>query len=67
MARNRTKEGQSGTKPDREAAAGRLPRPFPRDNRGLARRARGLEGRFRSGNPDLAGEHDRFLDDEFGE
>ena len=40
-------------------------RPAP-DIRELARRARGLEGRFRSGFPDLAEEHDRHLDDAFG-
>ena len=39
-------------------------RPAP-DVRELARRARGLEGRFRSGCPDLAEEHDRYLDDAF--
>ena len=31
----------------------------------LARRARSLEGRFRSDCPDLAEEHDRYLDDAF--
>lgn len=39
-------------------------RPAP-DVRELARRARGLEGRFRSGCPDLAEAHDRYLDDAF--
>ena len=35
------------------------------DIRDLAARARGLEGRFRSGCPDLAEAHDRHLDDAF--
>ena len=39
-------------------------RPAP-DVRELARRARSLQGRFRSGCPDLAEEHDRYLDDAF--
>ena len=39
-------------------------RPAP-DVRELARRARALEGRFRSGCPDLAEAHDRYLDDAF--
>ena len=39
-------------------------RPAP-DVRELARRARSLQGRFRSGCPDLAGQHDRYLDDAF--
>ena len=39
-------------------------RPVP-EVRELARRARDLEGRFRSGCPDIAEEHDRYLDDAF--
>ena len=39
-------------------------RPTP--DRELARRVRGLEGRFRPGCADLAEEHDRYLDDVFG-
>ena len=39
-------------------------RPTP-DVRELARRARDLRGRFRSGCPDLAEAHDRYLDDAF--
>ena len=39
-------------------------RPVP-DVRELARRARGLRGRFRSGCPELAEAHDRYLDDAF--
>ena len=39
-------------------------RPAP-DVRELARRARNLEGRFRSGCPDLAEDHDRHLDEAF--
>ena len=39
-------------------------RPTP-DVRELARRARNLRGRFRSGCPDLAEAHDRYLDDAF--
>ena len=39
-------------------------RPAP-DVRELARRARDLRGRFRSGCPELAEAHDRYLDDAF--
>ena len=39
-------------------------RPVP-DVRELARRARDHEGRFRSGCPDLAEDHDRYLDEAF--
>ena len=39
-------------------------RPTP-DVRELALRARALRGRFRSGCPDLAEAHDRYLDDAF--
>ena len=35
------------------------------DRAELARRAREISGRFRSGLPDLAGEHDRHLADSF--
>ena len=38
--------------------------PAP-DVRELARRARSLQGRFRSGRRDLAEQHDRHLDDAF--
>ena len=31
----------------------------------LSRRARAVAGRFRSGCPDLAEEHDRYLDEAF--
>ena len=49
----------------RESVAEYLARRGAPDLRELARRARGLEGRFRSGCPDLAEEHDRYLDDGF--
>ena len=39
-------------------------RPVP-NVRELAHRARSLKGRFRSGCPDLAEAHDRYLDDAF--
>ena len=39
-------------------------RPAP-DARELVRRARNLRGRFRSGCPDLAEAHDRYLEDAF--
>ena len=39
-------------------------RPAP-DARKLALRACDLKGRFRSGCPDLAEAHDRYLDDAF--
>ena len=35
------------------------------DRAELIRRARGLTGRYRSGTPDLAEDHDRYLDDAF--
>lgn len=67
MAKGRTTDRDADTTSVRERTAERLTPPGPRDARELARRARGLEGRFRSGNPTLAEEHDRFLDDAFGE
>ena len=35
------------------------------DRAGQVQRARGLIGRYRSGIPDLAEDHDRYLDDAF--
>ena len=49
----------------RESVAEYLARRPAPDVRELARRARDLEGRFRSGGPDLAEEHDRYLDEAF--
>ena len=49
----------------RECVAEYLARRCTPDIRELARRARGLKGRFRSGSPDLAEAHDRHLDDAF--
>ena len=49
----------------RECVAEYLARQSTPDVRELARRARGLKGRFRSGTPDLAEAHDRHLDDVF--
>ena len=49
----------------RECVAEYLARQRTPDVRELARRARGLKGRFRSGSPDLAEAHDRHLDDAF--
>ena len=49
----------------RECVAEYLARRRGPDVQELARRARGLKGRFRSGYPDLAEAHDRFLDDAF--
>ena len=49
----------------RECVAEYLARRRIPDVRELARRARGLKGRFRSGVPDLAEAHDRHLDDAF--
>ena len=49
----------------RECVAEYLARRRTSDIRELARRARGLKGRFRSGSPDLAEAHDRYLDDAF--
>lgn len=46
----------------------RFLRETPRANRlELARRADALIGKFRSGTPDLAVEHDRYLEEAFGE
>ena len=50
----------------RESVAEYLARRPAPDVRELARRARDLEGRFRSGCPDFAEEHDRYLDEAFG-
>lgn len=49
----------------RESVTEYLARRQGPDIRELARRARDLEGRFRSGHPDLAEEHDRYLHDGF--
>ena len=49
----------------RECVAEYLARQRPPDIQGVAGRARGLKGRFRSGHPDLAEAHDRHLDDAF--
>ena len=49
----------------RESVAEYLARRCTPDVQELVRRARGLEGRFRSGCPDLAEAHDRYLDDAF--
>ena len=49
----------------RESVAEYLARRPAPDVRELARRARDLQGRFRSGRPDFAEEHDRYLDDAF--
>ena len=49
----------------RECVAEYLARRRTPDVQELARRARGLKGRFRSGAADLAEAHDRYLDDAF--
>ena len=49
----------------RECVTEYLARRRTPDIRELARRARGLKGRFRSGSPDLAEAHDRYLDGAF--
>ena len=49
----------------RECVADFLARRRTHDIRDLAKRARDLKGRFRSGHPDLAEAHDRYLDDAF--
>ena len=49
----------------RESIAEYLARSHTPDMQDLARRARALKGRFRSGHPDLAEAHDRYLDDAF--
>ena len=49
----------------RECITEYLARRHVPDVRELARRARALDGRFRSGCPDLAEAHDRYLDDAF--
>ena len=49
----------------RQSVAEYLVRRPAVDRAELIRRARGLIGRYRSGIPDLAEEHDRYLDDAF--
>ena len=49
----------------RESVAEYLARRRIPDTEALAIRARELKGRFRSGHPDLAEAHDRYLDDAF--
>ena len=49
----------------RECVAEYLARRPALNVRELAHRARDLKGRFRSGCPDLAEAHDRYLDDAF--
>jgi predicted transcriptional regulator len=49
----------------RESVSEYLARRRPTDRGGLARQARELAGRFRSGRPDLAEEHDRHLEEAF--
>ena len=49
----------------RESIAEYLARRRSPDVRDLVRRARSLKGRFRSGCPDLAEEHDHYLADVF--
>ena len=49
----------------RESVAEYLARRPAPDIRELARRAREFKGRFRSGCPDFAEEHDRYLDEAF--
>lgn len=49
----------------RECVAEYLSRRHTSDIQELARRALGLKGRFRSGHPDLAEAHDRYLGDAF--
>ena len=49
----------------RECVAEYLARRCTPDIQDLARRTRGLKGRFHSGRTDLAEAHDRYLDDAF--
>ena len=49
----------------RESVAEYLAHRRAPDIQELARRARSLKGRFRSGCPDLAEAHDRYLDEVF--
>ena len=49
----------------RESVTEYLARRQPIDRAELVKRARALQGRFRSGHPDLAEEHDRYLDEAF--
>lgn len=58
-------EGRSFSELVRECVADYLSRRHAQDIRDLAERASSLKGRFRSGHPDLAKAHDRFLDDAF--
>lgn len=41
--------------------------PAPADRRESAQRAEALIGKFRSGTPDLAAEHDRYLAEAYGD
>ncbi len=50
----------------RESVSEYLARRGVVDRTALASRALELAGRFRSGRPDLADEHDRHLDEAFG-
>ncbi len=49
----------------RESVAEYLARRPMRDRRELIRRARDLAGRYHSGCPDVAENHDRYLEDAF--
>ena len=49
----------------RESVSEYLARRPERDRRALLRRARALTGRFRSGYPDLAKNHDQYLDEAY--
>lgn len=50
----------------REAVREHLRRTVRPNREELIRRARAIQGIFRSGPPDLATEHDRYLDEAFG-
>ena len=58
-------EQRSMAEPVRDRAEQYPARQPAPDVRELARRARSLQGRFRSGCRDLAGQHDRHLDGAF--
>ena len=49
----------------RESVTEYLARQPARDRRDLLRRARNLTGRFHSGCPDIAKNHDQYLDEAF--
>lgn len=51
----------------RESIDEYLARHRPGDREGLATRARALAGRFHSGQPDLAEQHDRYLTEDLEE